>query len=603
MRISAIIFLLFSGVIAHGQLITVPLSSKRSIQTTQKLKQIELPFWDDFSSSGDSPDTLLWNGGFDIFVNDALSLNTPTYKAATFDGLRGNGTAYEIENDLAGITDTLATHQIDLSGLNLVDSVYLSFFWQAGGLSELPDEEDTLSLDFYGGDLEWHRIWAKGGAEKRSDFFTQEMVHLDDPIYYHDKFRFRFRLLGKRNGPFDTWHLDYVYLNKSRFSTDTLHFDRSLTGKPTALFGIYREIPANVFFSDPGMFLNHQSIESKNLDNTPHSVQYFYKLENLTTSEVYIDSEIPGASVDLSPLEFDVISTSFSSSISAQTNPLDSQVLQTTFSMFTGDKNLFEEVNGTDTVFLNPDLKINDTIRQTYTLQNHYAYDDGIAEFAGGINEANGKLAVRYGIPQPDTLTHIDIHFPNIDPGSEGKSINIMVWTNGGNTLLTSQSHTISLNTKKNEFQRIKLNKTQLIRDTVYVGFQQLDDDYLPVGFDNTSPEAKGEIFFTKSGVWTQNERLNGVFMIRPVFQFDSTFVLSNKKQAYDLIPHPNPSKGIIRFNETIDLLTVYSLDGALMYKSSSKNSYDISSLQNGIYLLKVKKGDTIISSRLILNK
>ncbi|MEP0366155.1 MAG: T9SS type A sorting domain-containing protein [Cyclobacteriaceae bacterium] len=592
------------GSLAFSQLRIAPIKSNKK-QTQVEFKTLNLPFWDDFSNSENTPDTLLWKVGEDIFVNDALSINTPTYKAASFDGLKGNGIAHDMANDFNANTDSLASHYIDLSGRSAADSIYFSFFWQAGGYAELPDETDLFSLLFYAADSTWQTKWsATGGLSTLSDQFQQEIIAVDSAKYLHDKFRFKFVLNGKSTGPFDSWHLDYIYLNEHRERTDTAHFDRALTGKPTSLFGIYREIPAHVFFKNPMTFLGAQQVGTRNLDNLPHAVRYYYQLENLTTNEVYYDQEISGAAVTLEPAQMDTVFGPTDVTLASQLDPLDSQVISSTFYMFTGDKNLFEEVIGSDTVFQDVDLKVNDTIRQTYTLQNHYAYDDGIAEYAAGINVKNGKIAVQFALAEPDTLTHIDIHFPNIEPDATGESVNLMVWTDlDRNIVLTSQAYTITSNTRLNEFKRIKLDKTQLVRDTIYIGFQQLVEDYVGVGFDKTSPDAKDQIFYNTGDQWIQNQRLDGILMIRPVFHFDSTFILSNNKVLSAPVPYPNPSKGIIHFQKDIDRISIFSLDGSLVFEAGSGRQFDISSLPNQLYLMRIGVGNTTTSSKLILNQ
>lgn len=610
MRATILVLILLISCAVSAQLKIIPLryngtSNSRIVSQSQSTRVLSLPFWDDFSQTSSSPDTLLWKSGVDVFVNDGLAKNAPTYKVATLDGLRGDGIAHDILNEFIGLADSMATHYIDLSSYSVADSLYLSFYWQPGGFSELPDVEDTLSLHFIDADSTWERVWyANGGLETLNDRFIQTILPLDSQKYFHGKFRFKFQSIAKQSGPFDTWHLDYIYLNSARTKHDTLHFDRALTGNTTPLFAPYREIPAHIFFNDPGLYLKPQSVSTSNLDNTPHSVKYYYKLENLSNQEVYYDQEIAGAITDISGLQMVNIPGSLDVVVDPQINPLDSQIFQSTFYMFTGDKNIFEEVSGTDTLFSNVDLKKNDTIRQKYGIDNHYAYDDGTAEYAAGINVKNGKLAVKFAIYEPDTLTHIDIHFPNIDPDATGKSINVIVWSNlKNNIILTSQAYKITSNTKINEFKRIKLERTLLVRDTIYVGFQQLVEDYIGVGFDKTNPDAMNNIYYNTGESWTENNRLEGIFMIRPIFKFDSTFILSRKPEISQFAIYPNPSIGILNLSKPVQELNVYDLSGQLVYSSDSGQVHDIFFLENGIYLIKVYSENVSYQSRLILRK
>ncbi|MFT7233866.1 MAG: hypothetical protein ACI8TA_003094 [Cyclobacteriaceae bacterium] len=605
MRINILIicFLITTGIFAQFK--TVPIRTNQLRHVAQSDRVLQLPFWDDFSTTTNTPDTLLWKIGQDVFINEGLSKNPPTYKVATLDGLRGNGIAYDILNEFFGPTDTLASHIIDLSNYNISDSLYLSFYWQSGGFGELPDQEDTISLHFLASDSTWERVWySNGGLESLNDYFTQAILPFDSSKYFHDGFRFMFESVARQSGPFDTWHLDYIYLNKARSKADTLHFDRSLTGVPSPLFAPYQEIPAHIFFKDPGQFLKPQTFESSNLDDTPHPIRYYYRLENLITNEVYYDQLIDGAPVTISALQIDSITGPDNVLIDPQLNPLDSQRLQTTFYMFTGDKKLFEEVNGTDTVFLDVDLRINDTIRQQYALDNHYAYDDGTAEYAAGINVKNGKLAVKFYLPEPDTLTHIDIHFPNIVPDATGKSINLIVWSNlKNNVILTSQPFKITSNSKLNEYKRIKLERSLLVKDTVFIGFQQLIEDYIGVGFDKSNIAAMNNIYYNTGESWIQNNRLEGIFMIRPIFKYDSTFILSNKSISKQISVFPNPSSGQLNISTPIEHLSVYDMSGTLVYNADSGQNHDISFLQNGLYLVKIYADNQTQHLRVVLNR
>ena len=74
---------------------------------------------------------------------------------------------------------------------------------------------------------------------------------------------------------------------------------------------------------------------------------------------------------------------------------------------------------------------------------------------------------------------------------------------------------------------------------------------------------------------------------------------------------HPNPTSGILEISMSSMKETqaydveVYDIKGLLLltYKEmkNAKESFDISSLQAGVYLLKIKKEDEIISTKIIL--
>ena len=39
-----------------------------------------------------------------------------------------------------------------------------------------------------------------------------------------------------------------------------------------------------------------------------------------------------------------------------------------------------------------------------------------------------GKLAIRFVVNEPDTLTGMQINFPSVNPSSNGKGLELMVW-------------------------------------------------------------------------------------------------------------------------------------------------------------------------------
>ena len=189
---------------------------------------LNLPFFDDFSTSKTaSPDTTYWMPGSGVYINNTLTTNHPSVNIATFDGVNVNGTPYNFIVPLSqGSTDTLTSQPINLGGKTAKDSIYLSFYWEGKGLGEKPDSSDYISLEFLNSSQEWATVWVQNGY-MIDTLFHQQFVAIKDPVYFHSAFQFRFRGYGRNSGPYDTWHLDYVYLNQKRTSKDK--FIRDIT--------------------------------------------------------------------------------------------------------------------------------------------------------------------------------------------------------------------------------------------------------------------------------------------------------------------------------------------------------------------------------------
>ena len=65
------------------------------------------------------------------------------------------------------------------------------------------------------------RLEQVGGVDNESEEFQQELIKVERPLF-HDEFQFRFRSYSRLAGPFDTWLVDYIYLNDSRYPGDIL---------------------------------------------------------------------------------------------------------------------------------------------------------------------------------------------------------------------------------------------------------------------------------------------------------------------------------------------------------------------------------------------
>ncbi len=604
MKFSLSTILILGFAIVNAQLRVLPLQASPQ-QDSVTRQVIDLPFWDDFSRSGDTPDTTLWLYGPDIYVNATISHNPPTYKTATFDGLNALGLAYQIENENGGPGDSLVSQPIDLSKVapGNINSVYLSFYWQEGGNGEQPNETDSLVLYFskavtdstFRWDVKWSRI---GGNPTQP--FEQVLVHVDSMAYFHDQFQFKFVSYSSLQGPFDTWNIDYIYLNQHRDENDFYELDQAISGSPSSLFSPYYELPANVFFKNPSRYLSNQRFLISNLENEIEPDNFFYSIENLTTGENFGTYQSGGTN-SLNALEIrEVNSPGFNSIvIPEQSDPLDSQVIQSTFRFASENNLLIETTAGGNAISYPIDLRLNDTLRTSYLLQNYYAYDDGTAEFAVGIN--GGQLAVKYAIAEADTLTHFDVYFPSISPESTGTAIDLIVWTDLDNTgILTRQTFTIRQSEGVNKFIRVPLSSPLLVSDTIYIGFEQVTENYIGIGFDRSNLEATDKIYTNTTGTWDQNTQHVGALMLRPVFSFDSAFYLSTKPKPKSLLAYPNPSPGVVQINNPYDHIAIFNLSGDLLYASEDQEEHQLI-LEDGIYLLKITHKSNIVTQKLII--
>lgn len=573
-------------------------AEKTESNETQVVLPAVLPFWDDFSIAEGTVDSLrVWGTdtmqqwerdlSASVFVNSTLAINPPSYNVVTFDGLDRNGSFYSSDNSATGLADELVSTTINLSGKTVGDNIYFSFFWQAGGNVEKPEEGDSLVLHFMNSDSSWIPIWqAEGGEELDETVFTQQIIEVTT-AFHSANFRFRFQSYGDLDGPFDAWHVDWIYLNEGRSNIDNGYLDRAFSGDLTSPLAPFKAVPLIQFNTD-NRFVTNQKIEVSNLDATDlYPIDVAYSLTNTINSSVLVaDADraysvlLPAEKDTITLLDSDLIPISLFDVDFSSIKTFDSVVLQTTISLKSNDGVLDGSV---------VDLRINDTIQQNYTLHNYYAFDDGTAEFSAGTNIRNGQVAVKYWVEQQDTLTHVDFNFPNISPILQtAPTLTLKIFGSLDSEFpLTSEQITVENNASRNSFTRYELSRPVVVSDTFYVAYQQFINDYIGIGFDRSNPEAAPFIFENKDGDWIQNISLNGALMIRPVFQEGIDFILGSEPESQISI-YPNPTRGVFTIKEEYEKLELLNLSGKVLLVEEQQASHDISKFREGVYLLKI---------------
>ncbi|MEO9484392.1 MAG: T9SS type A sorting domain-containing protein [Ekhidna sp.] len=603
MRKLFIVILLLIAQLGVAQLIIKPIQKSQNIvkgrvSQTATVDPATLPFWDDFSITTDSPDSIRiwgtdttsqWNYELskNVFINATMAVNPPTYKVATFDGLDANG-AFHAGSDI-GLADELVSDTIDLQGKA---NVVFSFYWQAGGNVEIPDAGDSLRLQFYNPTDQWRTVWSVDGENLQSNqdsIFTQEIVDVTGP-FLTQKFVFRFQSFGDKDGPFDAWHVDWIYLNENRQNDNYYYLDRGLTGQLTSPLAPFKTMPAHQFKANESAFSSSQRVQAFNLDVQLQPTEYILVIRNQNDGS-RIDSVEYGSE---DPLFNNPNPVKVSVERFIDLGGLDLSAIPNQDSIW-----LMSEVylESSDDDFLDGtsiDLKINDTIRSEYLLHNYYAFDDGTAEYAVGTNINGAKVAMQFWLEQKDTLTHVDIHFPNIDPLSGGSVLQLQIYKNLADDPIKTQDITIVNATKIDEFTRYEFLRPLILSDTFYLGYEQSKNEYIGIGFDASNPEAAQYIYENKTGLWEQNERLRGALMIRPVFADVGDIVLRAGEKELTVKAYPNPTDGPIRIEGSYQSISVIDFSGKSWIQEAATKVHDFSNLKAGLYLLTIhrKEGD-----------
>jgi hypothetical protein len=602
---------------------------------------------DNFALESHRPDTALWEldavyltnaVGPGVFVNRTWAMSPMNIGVCTFDGLKWNGEPYNAlsPQNSTGRCDELVSRPIDLSRemitsttfntLSVGDSVYLSFWYQAGGRGYMPNAQDSILLDFnipawnqppYDQfTMNWKNIWYKEGYNAGSDTsFHLVMIKLDSASYFTPGFRFRFRNYASQCGSNDHWHLDNVYIKSNRTQNDTVLNEVSFVYQMPSFIEGFQAMPADHYkpsaymIDTAGVFIRNNSTVARNCG---------YTFDVLNSSGTPIYSYLPVAN-NGNLLPFDSIG-------------YDNQQNQARPAIFPANFiNGFPSFAPQDTGFYIIRHKLIDgaridsaDFRQNF--YNYYAYDDGTAEVGYGVYGQYSQIAVKFTMPavavNNDTLTAIHMYFlPVMDiTNIRQRDFTLKVWADGGNqpgTVLYSQLHQhpdYVFETPNRFYSYDSIGLVLSPSQTYYIGWEQQAIDRLYIGYDfNTDHSDK--VYYNTTGNW-QPSIFNGSPMIRPVFGKeypwgqDVTGIHENTAVTFSVFP--NPANDLITIaglkNEGNTLVSLFDISGREVIVTQQLNAngtLDVSQLSTGAYFVQLKKanGELIGTQRLIISR
>jgi hypothetical protein len=634
-------------VASNGRLQT---KGDNSAGRTKETAPLVLPFFDDFSKPVNVilADTNLWSSSNSVWINDGMAVHPPTVNVATFDGLNALGMAYNPnEVLLTGYTDTLMSNPIDLSETRVPvaerPTVYLSFYYQWQGNVEPPDQKDFLELSFKtAGENKWETvmtIYPKDDVDPT--VFYDTIIQLNGEQFFHDKFQFMFRTFGRLSGPFDSWHVDYVYLNKGRNAGDLSFPDRALATQLGPLFGKYRAMPRNHFLSNEQ--LTPPAFEIQNMKNEPASVNFrtegFFSSTNRETNVTSPSHQAVISKATPINLTNNVIFAKEHLSIRMDTLPdindplqfptdagIDSTIIRLTIALQTRDNIPANtpmtpvETDSTGDYTRNYEpirFTTNDTLTANYILSDYFAYDDGVAEYAAGLIESGNLVAYEfeidtlYGIKQ-DTLIGFDIYFPPYAVTSN-QTVDFFIYHEDkdnpgypGELWLRVAAKRVQ---KKgiNEFQRMEFLPALLMDEKkFYIGWQEPVAGEVMVGLDMSNDTGE-KIFVNTDGSWYQNEDVKGSLMLRPVFGsgiIDSSVGIE-EEEPFGI--YPNPNHGTFYMKDDVLDLRIFSITGEnIPYEASvaaDRMEVRIGTKVPGVYILRYRSGKSIQSRKVIITR
>ncbi len=571
---------------------------------------LELPFIDDFSDSYVEPRTDLWADNF-AFINSTYAIYPPSVGVATLDALDFEGSHYPGAGSFPYQADYLTSHPINLAFLP-ADNLYLSFFYQPGGLAEPPETGDSLLLDFYAPLTEtWVNIWSVPGIYSPDTFF-RAMIPINQPEFLQKGFRFRFRNYASqlaipdqydKRVNVDLWHIDYVKLDKNRQASDTVLRDVTFIEPVKGILKDYFSIPwphfEDAFVTQRAAFIG---VVIENHDTISRNVGTVLEIRDLYQSKpVY---KVPAFNNDIEA--GDSIFYKYSYNYPFDFEPVDSAAFEIKAYIQT---DLF-------------DYKPNDTLIHIQKFYDYYALDDGTAEASYGLRGSGTKdvsSALKFNFFTKDSLRAIDIYFPKVlESLNREYYFYLNVWTDNGGKPGEKIADQIGMrpgySDTINKFVRYYLETPLLITGNYYIGFTQTVEKLLNVGLD-LNKENKARIFNNfDNGIWKNTTTLPGTPMMRPVFRMNDFPGLVQPAENLLFSAYPNPADSYIRISmngvtgsgNRSPVIELIDISGRVVrtMNLSQDDLLETSDLHNGMYFLRlsdprVKKSSSI---KIIIN-
>jgi len=607
-----VIFLYLFQFAATAQEVITGLQSNSSIKNKANLLKerkgltatdtLILPFFDDFSGHSIFPDSNKWTDNY-VFINNTYSDKQITAGIATFDAIDNSGRLYSTASSTGFEGDHLTSQPINLN-YAVSDNIWLSFFYQAGGLADPPEVNDSLTLQFFAPtEHKWYSVWKANGSQDQR--FKPAIIRIDNNRFLQKGFQFRFINYASLSpnlsdpsmvGNCDIWNVDYVLLNKNRNAADTVFADVAFTLPLRSLLKSHEAMPWKQF-------------RQVYLQEMGSSLPVHYRNNDLITRNITRNFEIWDVYRNAQSYSF----TAGATNIGPQTTVDYNANLVYTFNSTGNDSALFRITASLKTDNFDP--KGNDTLIYYQVFQNYFAFDDGSSEGGYGVNglgSRNAMVAYRYESYMQDTLRSVRICFNDSYLEANKREFDLVVWddNNGlpGNIIYTREAVMVEQGNMINGFYNYTIPEGVPVNGVFYVGWKQLSESFLNAGYDINTPHA-GKQFYWLNGEWNQSQ-MNGSIMIRPVVGSPLKITLvkdpvTNPKNLMNF--WPNPAKDYININPgDLNLyensyIIVTDLAGHALLKVPYTDRIDISSLHDGMYILVVSmNGLTVGYNRLI---
>ncbi len=570
------------------------------------IKPLQLPFIDDFSDTEIYPNDKRWLDK-KVYINNSNAINPISIGVATFDAINEKGQIYA----QAGYSnlfsaDTLTSFPINLDPYDEANqpfdanTIFLSFYFQAQGKGDAPEERDELTVEFYSPkDNEWTNVWTAKGRNTAD--FEKVMLKISESKYLDKKFQFRFinkvSLSGNmqvgRVSNCDFWNIDYVVLDKNRSSTDKVTQDLAFVYPLKSFLAEYEAMPWKHYKKNKAKhLLKEQIITYRNNDKQAKPVKSLnadiLNLQNNKTEKLHIGSfNLNANSIEHRKFPFNFI-----------------------FDADTEETAKFKITANIETDDTDPDFNNHTTYWQKF--ENYYSYDDGTAEMGWGLTGEGTKYAeVAYKFTNYDTedkLIAVNIFFNKVLLDINKQNFFILkIWTskNGKPDKIIYEQLGLRPKYKEgiNKFVCFDLEEKISVTDTFFVGWQKTKKEMLNVGYD-TNRDATEKLFYNIDGTWKKTEvKTKGALMLRPIFgkKIETVKIAEKEKNTLKVFPNPCDDEIFIKWKQNdfqeynLTLFDIYGRKLLYLQNFSQERTLNTTKLKDGIYfiVLKNKTGKT----------
>lgn len=621
------LLLLLWGFYAPAQEVLLPLLGNPQKAETERspnsksaaLRQVPLPFRDDFSHPGPYPDPALWTDSF-AFINSSFAVHPKTVGVATLDALDQYGMIYQEaeENSFQFVADRLTSQQILLGGLSPADNVLLTFYYQPQGMGSAPRDRDSLVVEFLQtpgyyqeneeGETEWvpdlwKSVWRAEGetlsefANDTFPFFKRAVIPITDPVFFRDDFQFRIKnyssfplpatktpanMAGNNN----IWNIDYILLDQNRNESLTTYYDIAFAAPAQSILKNYTAMPWSHYIVNPQSHLkSNLELKITNLGSITYNYVYRYFIQDEVGNNIRTYS---GGTWNIAPFYMDGYQ-----SYQPHTNPI---VIPNPLPTAPAEKRHFKVIHVVREGAAGDSYQRNDTIVFNQVFDNFYAYDDGVPESGYGLVGRNASGACRFVLGKADNLEAVQFYFNRTLNDDNVKPFYLTIWSSLDPEEIIYQSEVFTPDFEElmNGFATYFLDEPLPVSGTIYVGWEQLGDGFLNIGYDANS-QAGENIFYKVGNEWLPSI-YQGALMIRPYFGQPAPVSVNEPDTGLvaDIFPNPLRSNLLhIRLNEpqipaNEVRLEIFDLQGRRLLSQEYVRQLDVGHLSNGMYILRI---------------